>query len=196
MKSALRETVQTLALAAFIFLLLQSSLQNYRVEGSSMNPNLEDQQLVLVNKLIYLGAEVQRLGRLLPWVDGDEGERWYPFRPPERGDVIVFRSSIPPYEDFVKRVIGLPGDTVALNEGIVYINGAPLDEPYVINSFPERRNQIVVGPGLYYVLGDNRGRSDDSRHWGLVPEEDIIGRAWVGYWPLDRFGALFPSWHR
>ncbi len=196
MKSALRETVQTVALAVFVFLLLQSSLQNYRVEGASMNPTLQDHELILVNKLVYLGVEAKRLGRLLPWVDGDEGERWRPFRPPQRGDVIVFHSSIPPYDDFVKRVIGVPGDTVALNEGTVYVNGTPLDEPYVINSFPERRNPIVIGEGQYYVLGDNRGRSDDSRRWGTVSEEDIVGKAWVGYWPLDRLGALFPSWPR
>ena len=190
MKTAFRETIQTVALAIFVFLVLQSTLQNYRVEGSSMNPSLQDHQLVLVNKLVYINVEAERLARLLPWVDGKDGESWHLFHAPRQGDVIIFQAPIPPFDDFVKRVIGVPGDTVVISNGVVFVNDQVLDEPYVVNNFPERRAAVTVGQGEYYVLGDNRGRSDDSRHWGMVPEENIVGKAWIGYWPLDRFNFL------
>jgi signal peptidase I len=196
MKSALRETIQTVALAVFVFLVFQSTVQNYRVEGSSMNPTLEDRQLVLVNKLVYLNALTERVGRVLPWVNEEDEERWYPFHAPRQGDTIIFQAPIPPFDDFVKRVIGVPGDTVEIRQGVVYVNGDALDESYLAGRYQEGRASVTVGSGEYYVLGDNRARSDDSRNWGMVPEENIIGKAWVGYWPMDKFGFLASAWHR
>ena len=90
----------------------------------------------------------------------------------------------------MKRVIGVPGDTVEIRDGLVYINGVPLDEPYM-STCSSQWCDVTVGPREYFVLGDNRPQSDDSRNWGMVPEENIIGRAWLSYWPPGKFGLLF-----
>lgn len=186
MKSFIREAIQTGALLAFLLLLLQGGLQNYRVEGSSMHPLLETMDGVFVNKLSYLWVDAARAARWLPWIDAEEGERWRPFGEPRRGDVVVFRWPRDERQYFVKRVIGLPGDEIRIRGGEVRRNGEALDEPYVEQPSGESIVERVVPEGYYYVLGDNRAQSDDSRRWGSVPEENIIGRVWLAYWPLNR----------
>ncbi len=189
MRSALREAIEAVALAGFIYLLLQSTVVNFQVQGSSMRPGLENTDRVLVNKVVYSSVNMERVSRFLPWVDREDP--WFPFHPPQRGDVIVFRFPLDPSENFVKRVIGMPGDTVETRDGVVHVNGVPLDEPYVDNIQRERTVPVTVGDHEYFVLGDNRPQSDDSRNWGMVPEENIIGRAWLSYWPPGHFGLLF-----
>ena len=188
MRSFLRETIQTVALAAFFILLLQGAVQNYRVEGPSMLPFLEDQDGVFVNKLAYQTVDAERATRWVPGLGAAPGEVWRPLGGPDYGDVVVFRWPRDERQFFVKRVIGKPGDAIEIEQGEIYRNGVPLAEPYVERASGETIIERVVPEGHYYVLGDNRAQSDDSRRWGFVPEENIVGELWFGYWPPDRLG--------
>ena len=196
MRPAAREAIETIALAVLVFLFFQATIQNYEVQGNSMVPNLEDRERVLVNKLVYMAIEPNSLNQRLPWIDEEGGEPWFPFHTPERGEVIVFRFPADPTQNFVKRVIGLPGDVVELRDTEVYVNGELLDEPYErIEIHEPQHRPVTVEDGTYYVLGDNRLQSEDSRssRVGLVPAENVIGKVWLEYWPLDRIGVLtFP----
>ena len=191
MQATLREAIETVALALFLVLLIQSAVQNYRVEGPSMAPLLENFDRVLVNRLAYTEVDAERFTRWVPWMDAEKGEMWHPVGEPEYGDIIVFRWPRDESQVFVKRIIGLPGDTIRIERGEVYRNGVLLDEPYVENRSGETLVERTVREGQYYVLGDNRAKSDDSRHWGGAPKENVVGEVWVAYWPLHRFSALF-----
>ncbi|MCD6291202.1 MAG: signal peptidase I [Anaerolineae bacterium] len=158
-ENSLRELLETLVLTLILFALIRSVIQNFRIEGVSMEPNFHDGQFLIINKLAY------KLGT------------------PARGDVIVFRYPRDPHRDFIKRVIGLPGDTVRVDRGRVYINGVPVYEPYALLSGGSSGRTTTVTPGHVYVLGDNRRNSSDSRRWGLVPMKMVIGKAWICYWP-------------
>lgn len=161
-----REVLETILLTLVIFLAVRVALQNFRVEGESMFPTLHDGQYVLVNKIDYV------------------------FHAPERGDIVVFQAvpALQPDRDFIKRVVGLPGETVAVRSGAVYINGRALRETYIKEppsySFAPRR----VPPDNYFVLGDHRNDSYDSSKWTSTPwlaRKYIIGKALVAYWPLS-----------
>jgi len=180
------ESLETVLLALVVFLILQASVQNFRVEGISMDPTLAHGQYLLVNKLVY---------EPLPFQSADgtdaESQRWlFPFHAPQQGDVIVFHEPNDPSRDFVKRVIGVPGDTVELRFGIVYVNDLPLDEPYLVKRDTSNLAPVFVQQGFYFVLGDNRAVSYDSRELGPIPQENIVGRAWFSYWPLPSIKAL------
>jgi signal peptidase I len=164
--SALRELVETLILTLVIFLVIRFAVQNFRIEGYSMEPNFHDGEFLLVNKILYM------------------------LRPPERGDVIVFVPPTSSSRDFIKRVIGLPGDRVEVINGKVYINGEMLDEPYPLNVASYSAPAVTVPPDEYFVLGDNRNNSSDSHSWGTVSVKKIIGKAWVTYWPPDMMGMV------
>lgn len=174
MKVTLREILITLFLALLIFLLVQVTLQSCQVEGSCMEPNLYTGQRLLVNKASY-------------WFGG-----------PQRGDVIIFHSTQDPDRNLVKRVIALPGEWVEMNNGKVYItdtNGDtfPLEEPYIAEPAKDSYHRTQVPDDCYFVLGDNRNLSSDSRSWGMLPRENIIGKAWLRYWPLSDWHVL-PSY--
>lgn len=113
----------------------------------------------------------------------------YRFGPPKRGDILAFRHG-GESEAYVKRVVGLPGDRVAIHHGVVTIDGTPLSEPYVRYRDSGNAPEVTVPPGEYYVLGDNRSNSDDSRDWGFVPSSAIIGKAWLAVWPPSKAGHL------
>ena len=195
MNATIREAIETIALTALVFLLLHATLQNYQVKGPSMDPQLTNDELVLVNKAVYLSIDVGRVARYLPWVEAEEGEKWFPFHAPRRGDVVVFENpQDPTAPDFVKRVIGEPGDTVEIDGGQVLINGEVLAEPYIKRPSQDTRRPVVVGPNEYFVMGDNRLQSEDSRVFGTVPRDKIVGKVWLGYWPLNRFGLLQVRW--
>jgi signal peptidase I len=164
--SALRELIETLVLTVVIFLLIRFAVQNFRIEGYSMEPNFHDGQYLLVNKLIYM------------------------LQSPERGDVIVFIPPTSASRDFIKRVIGLPGDRVEIINGRVDINGEALPEPYPLNPASYSYGPVTVGPDEYFVLGDNRNNSSDSHSWGMVTVKKIIGKAWVSYWPPQMMGLV------
>ena len=195
-----RELVETVILAVLIFFAVKAVIQNFRVEGASMTPSLHNQQYLLVNKAIYFRLDMDRVHDILPFVPGDNGEDRHLFRAPRRGDVIVFRFHLDPSRDFIKRVIGVPGDTVEVKDGTVFINGSPLAEDYINNTPNYTYGPRTVPEAHYFVLGDNRRNSFDSHAWGsscqpeqqcdFVPEENIIGQAWVTYWPWDDLGLI------
>jgi signal peptidase I len=156
-------------LAALIALIVTFFFyQPVQVEGTSMMPQLENHERVFVNKIIY---------------------RWEPVR---RGDIIVFRYPLDPSKSFIKRVVGLPGDWVSIRDGCVYVNGRRLKENYVPPSYLGHDNclPVHVAPDHYYVLGDHRDFSDDSRVWGTVDQKYIYGEAAFVYWPLGNIGSL------
>jgi signal peptidase I len=187
-----REMVETLILALFIFIGVRGVVQNFRVEGSSMDPTYASGQYVLVNKALYSRVNLHALGKLLPFIDSDDPAH-HLFRGPKRGEVVVFHPPLPnSFErDFIKRVIGLPGDHVQVKDGKVMVNGQELVEPYLRNVQTFCGGQwcdVVLGPNEYFVMGDNRTNSSDSRLWGPVPSENIIGKTWLIYLPFGDFG--------
>lgn len=190
MRTATRETIETILFAVFLALLFQAAIQLVEVQGASMSPRLTTGDRVLVNKVFYMEIDAERAVRFLPGFSAKPGESWRPFSEPQFGDIVVFRLPRDPTKSLVKRVIGLPGDTVQIQRGIVFVNGESLDEPYVVHHSSETLRSLVVDEGEYFVLGDNRLQSNDSRNWGSVPARSIIGKAWAGYWPLNRFSAL------
>lgn len=165
-KPAIREVLETALLTLAIFLGVRLAIQNYRVEGFSMEPNLHTGQYILVDKVAY------RVGD------------------PERGDVVVIRFPLDPKRDFVKRVIALPGEAIEVRDRRVLVNGQLLDEPYIRVPGAYRYDRKTVPANHYYVLGDNRNNSHDSHIWDWLPRDYIIGKARLSYWPWEYFGVI------
>ncbi|MDL1897082.1 signal peptidase I [Anaerolineae bacterium CFX7] len=164
--NATRELVETVLLTLVIFFMIRFAVENYRIEGYSMEPNFHDGQFLLVSRLNYL------LG------------------PPERGDVVIFQYPLNPKKNFIKRVIGKPGETVQIKAGKIFVNGVRVPEPYPYNFANYDWGPVTIGPDEYFVLGDNRPESSDSHAWGMLPAKNIIGKAWVSYWPPDEWGII------
>ena len=192
MSAIVRELTEAILLALVIFVFIQTSIQNFKVEGSSMHPTLEGGQYLLVNKLVYFQFDDQRWSRLVPFWKVEQSSRSFAVHPPQRGEVIVFHYPRDVTRDFVKRVIGVPGDRVEIRGSTVVVNGQALTEPYISEQDPSDMDPIVVKEGEYFVLGDNRSRggSNDSRNWGTVPEDNILGKVWVVYWPPENWGLF------
>lgn len=196
--SVLREIVQTLLTAVIIFVLLRTVVLTYRVEGTSMIPTLHEQQLLLVGRQAYFHFDLNRVIDALPFVERDEPRVVYPFGRPERGDIIILHPPKSIYGDskpFVKRIIGLPGDRLLFQDGDIYVNGERLDERYIAGAstrWPGGTNphEVIVPDDAVFVLGDNRNSSTDSRRFGAVPLDDVVGKVWVSLWPADRFGRV------
>ncbi len=161
----LRDLVISLAISAFIIIFLY---QPVKVEGTSMMPSLDDQERIFVNKFVYRIESIQR------------------------GDIVVFRYPRDPSKSYIKRVIGVAGDRIRIEDGQVYVNGKQLDEDYVPPVYADDRSypEIVVPPNSYFVLGDHRSMSNDSRDFGPVKESYIYGKAVFGYWPREKLGRL------
>ncbi len=161
----LRDLVISLLISAFIIVFLY---QPVKVEGTSMMPGLDDQERIFVNKFVY---------RL---------------EPIQRGDVVVFRYPRDPSKSYIKRVIGVAGDHIRIVDGQVILNGKPLREAYVPPDFADLRSypETVVPPDSYFVLGDHRSMSNDSRDFGPVDERFISGKAVFVYWPVEKFGTV------
>ena len=174
MTNSFRETAEAVIISVLVFVVLQLSTQSYAVEGHSMDPTLAPGRRFLVNKFVYARVD----GGLF----GDDG---YVFGGPRRGDVIVFSPPIGAETEFVKRVIGIPGDAIEISDGQVFVNGelSPFDDEFT-SSYSEDY-PLTVPPNKYFVLGDNRSVSSDSRQWGVVDARKIVGRAWFTYWPTD-----------
>jgi signal peptidase I len=195
---AAREIVETLLLAVVIFVGVRLVVLNFRVDGLSMAPNLHNREMLLVNRNAYFHFDLNGVLDALPGVDRDDDRIIYPFDPPERGDIVVFDPPVEGGADkpYIKRVIGLPGETIEIRQdGHVYVDGQRLDEPYLDGTAnrcaPGRAcDPTLVPEGHVYVLGDNRGNSSDSRVFGPVDIDAIIGKAWVTYWPADDFGLV------
>lgn len=166
--SLLREAAETILFAVIIFLALQIVVRNFRIEGDSMLTAFENGQFVLADRVSY------RLGE------------------PQRGDVVIFEYPRAPQEDYIKRVIGLPGENVRIDGGAVYINGQLLSEPYVNGqqTLAYRNVNLTLAEGQYFVMGDNRNYSSDSRAWGPLPRANIIGKAVLCYWPPSAWRVI------
>ena len=191
MRSLLRELVETVVLALVIFFALQCSVQNYRVEGSSMAPSLQEGQHILVNKLVYFHIDPQFIPRAIPLIKVSRKEELFPFHPPRRGEIVVFNFyKCHPTRSCVKRIIGTPGDVVHIDEGKVYINGTLQVEPFLKDMSTSSMSPIRVPEETVFVMGDNRRASNDSRNWGLLPMNAIVGKAWITYWPLAQWRLL------
>ena len=163
--SWLRDVVISLAVSAFFIVFLY---QPVKVEGTSMMPTLEDQERVFINKFVYK------------------------LEPIERGDVIVFRYPRDPSKSYIKRVVAVAGDRVRIDAGVVYLNGRRLEEGYVPRMYEDVRSypEVTVPPHSFFVLGDHRNLSNDSRDFGPVDEDFVYGKAVFGYWPMEKLGTL------
>ena len=186
-----RELFEAALIGVFVFIAIQVAVANFRVEGSSMRPTLMPGHYLMVNKLVYYQVDTERLGKIIPFWNPGEPQLIHAIRPPHRGDVIVFDYPLEPDRQFVKRIIGEPGDLVAIADGKVTVNNRTLDEPYLDFLGHTHMHAVQLAGDEYFVLGDNRTGSRDSRHWGPLPEDHIIGRVWAIYWPRSAWG--FPK---
>jgi signal peptidase I len=159
------DILETLVLAVVLYFGINAVSARVRVDGFSMRPTLQDGEYILVNKLAYKFSE------------------------PVRGDIVVFVFPVNPEEDLIKRIIGVPGDTITIQDGMLTVNGVVVDEPY-INAPPAYNGTWQVPKGELFVLGDNRNDSRDSHQWGLLPIENVIGRAVLIYWPPEEWQVI------
>jgi len=159
------DILETLFLSAVLFFGINAISARIRVDGFSMEPTLKSGEFVVVNKLAYQFGE------------------------PDTGDVIVFQYPRDPEQEYIKRVIGTPGDQVQISDGQVVVNGELLDEPYIAAP-PSYQNELTIPENSLYVLGDNRNNSSDSHTWGPVPMDYVIGKALFVYWPPERWGVV------
>jgi signal peptidase I len=161
----LRDLILSILLAIIVIVFLYQPVQ---VEGTSMMPHLVNHERIFINKLIYR------------------------FEPIQRGDIVVFWYPLDPSKSYIKRVVGLPGEWVGVEDGRVLVNGKPLAEPYVPPGYLDRQSYppLHVEPDHYYVLGDHRSSSNDSRAWGTVDRKYIYGKAVFVYWPFSQMGSL------
>ena len=168
------DTIEVLVFAIAIFLFIYLLiLQPHKIKGASMEPNFPDGQYLITDKVSY------RLGE------------------PERGDVIVFKAPKTDGDEFIKRIIGLPGERIAVKNSTIYVNNKALSESYIADnlittsgSFLNEGENVTVPAGEFFVLGDNRPHSSDSRAWGFVPKSEITGKAWFIYWPVSDVGSI------
>ena len=183
----LRELLETLVLAILIFVGVQTTLQSFQIQYESMKPSLLPNQRLVVNKALYFSFSWGKGSKYIPFLH-KEGDVVFLFHPPRRGDIIVFEPPLPSASDYIKRIIGLPGERVEIRDGKVYVDNQPLSEPYIAAAPNYAMPPEVVPPGYFFVLGDNRNNSSDSHTWGFVPLKNIVGKAWVSFWPTDRWG--------
>ncbi len=182
------EIVQTVLLALVLFLIIRNFVQNYRVENISMEPNLHEGQFLIINRFAYCPGFHLDMAPL-----NIHAEKTWCLWTPRRGDVVVFHYPLDTSKDFIKRVIGLPGETVQIKAGRVYINGVEMSEPFGPNPGSYDAPAVKLAANQIYVMGDNRNSSSDSHVWGPVPMQDMVGRAIVRYWPPSKW-SLIPQW--
>jgi signal peptidase I len=197
-RKAVKELLETAIYILLVFVIVRSMIQNFRIEGSSMEPSLHSGQYILVNKLVYFHFDINAPLRLLPGYHDLPERSIYPMNIPQRGEVVVFEYPGDRTKDYIKRVIALPGETIEIRDGRVFIDNEPLDEDYLsegeftyCNVGSEcNRGPVTVPPGSIFVMGDNRSNSSDSREWDSLELDHVIGQAWVLYYPLDDLGVV------
>jgi signal peptidase I len=185
-KSVLRDWAESIIVAFLLAMVIRAFVvQAFKIPTGSMRMTLVEGDLILVNKFIY-GAKV-------PFTN----YRLNALRAPKRGDVVVFIYPEDRKKNFIKRLVGLPGETVELKGGSIYINDLPAQEPifnqiyyYNRGEFGSEGQKIVVPKDSYFVLGDNSASSKDSRYWGFVPKDDLLGQAMIIYWPVQRLRVI------
>ncbi len=171
---AILEAIQPVVMAFAIFMMIYLFVaQPHKVDGSSMYPNFHDKEFILTDKITYRRSD------------------------PQRGDVIIFHAPPPFDSDFIKRIIGLPGETVMVKDNHVYVNSKLLPEPYLPSDFVTTEKSFLregvpytIPLGYYIVMGDNRSYSSDSREWGPIARSAIVGKAWLRYWPINEIGLI------
>ena len=185
-KSVLRDWVESIIIAFLLAMVIRTFVvQAFKIPTGSMRMTLQEGDLILVNKFVY-GAKVPLSNYYLPAL-----------REPRRGDVVVFIYPEDKKKDFIKRLVGLPGETVEIKSGSIYINDLPAEEPifkqiyyYNRGDFAAEGQKVTVPKNSYFVLGDNSVSSKDSRYWGFVPKENLLGQALVIYWPIHRIRTI------
>ncbi|HEX9362302.1 MAG TPA: signal peptidase I [Candidatus Dormibacteraeota bacterium] len=173
--SLLREIAEVVVLAVILYFGISFAVQAVHVEGLSMFATLDNDDYLIANKIDYR------------------------FHPPQRGDIVILRPPTNNSTDFIKRIIALPGERLLIRDGVVYINGHRLEEPYLPDAWTQQTNAgkwsagngAVIPPNQYFVMGDNRNRSQDSRFFGPIDRDRIDGKAWFRIWPLDHFGNIY-----
>lgn len=162
--------VTSFAIFLFVYLLI---LQPHKIKGNSMEPNFHNAEYLLTDKLTYR------------------------FKEPQRGDIVVFKPPVSENDEYIKRIIALPGETISIKDGYYYINGKQLSEEYIPDSihtigkaFLPNNTEKIVPDGSYFVSGDNREQSSDSRYWGFITKDKITGRAFFVYWPPKSLGTI------
>jgi signal peptidase I len=183
-----RETIEMLAIVLMVFLGARLFFQPYEVDGMSMSPYLRNGERLFVNRSAYASVDLGALWHPLP-------DEIYPFSAPARGDIIVLESSLTTRDaQYIKRIVGMPGETITFREGLVMVDGEPLVEDYIDGAItecgPDAFCSITVPENHVYVLGDNRLDSEDSRAFGAIPFEDIVGKVIFSNWPLDKIGPI------
>lgn len=209
-KGVISEVVRTFLIAVIIFTGLRLIVLPYKVDGVSMETTLANGELLLVGRPTYFHFDLNHVLNDIPFVHRHGTDIVYPFGYPQRGDIVILhppKQVTAPYtvptdtgQPFIKRIIGLPGDTVSLNDGRVYVNGKLLNEPYIHEPtyWPVGGtiSSITVPPGDVFVMGDNRINSEDSRYFGPIPMNRLIGKVWITLWPANKFGIVTqPDYH-
>ena len=177
------EGLEVVALAIAMFLVVSTISQNFIVEGSSMTPTFSNSELVIVNRLAYLDLD-------LSWLPTADSDHWRPFGEPQPGDVVVFASPGDESRDFIKRIVAIPGQTIEIQNGALLIDGVARNEPYLDGRWAGNSTSQLVPERTFFVMGDNRNNSYDSRSWGFLDQDLLVGRADFRYWPFDRFGMV------
>lgn len=181
-----------------IVLLIRAFVSPFEVDGRSMTPNLHNHDRVFVNRARYLHIDLNKIINILPGVDREGSDIWFPFDAPKRGEIVVLNPPEQSDKPYIKRVIGLPGESIAFHDGYVYINGQKLNEPYITGAITDCDHGKwcsidSIPDGMVYVLGDNRTGSQDSRAFGPVSINSLLGKAWLTNWPLSDAGRI-PSY--
>ncbi|MEW6171305.1 MAG: signal peptidase I [Candidatus Omnitrophota bacterium] len=185
-KSVMREWIESILIALVLALLIRTFIiQAFKIPTGSMRPTLLEGDRILVSKFIY-GAKLPFSNKHLP-----------AFKAPKRGDVVVFIYPEDLKRDFIKRLVGLPGDVIEIKDGVIYVNDKPLNEApfnqhfyYNRGEYPEEGEKITVPEDSYYVLGDNSSSSKDSRYWGFLNKKYLLGQAFLIYWPPQRIRLI------
>jgi signal peptidase I len=164
-RSLVREILETVLLTVVLFLVINTVTGRSQVNGSSMEPTLHNGQYLITSKITY-------------WI-----------HPPERGDIIVLHPPNNSGEDYIKRIVGLPGERIEVRDGKIWVEGVALDEPYIASA-PKYPGTWTLGEEEYLVLGDKRNDSSDSHIWGPLEGDRIVGKAWLSYWPPEHWGIV------